>query len=1572
MTTFNFDLWTRAAMHYWTQWWSDRLQRCGLNKAEFASATRMGDEDLRAWANTAMGFLKGNQIELKRVFCPTRKTKQAPNDRLAKIAAATTVAGEAPLTVSDLWAALGAAVSQRDTAPAAPNPWHPAFPQVPHDRIEVAAALPPVIGRSDVEAIGTVEEWAKALLSRRFGGGAWLWVVGRPGSGRKHVARQLVESVRVIDPKIDVMVETAEPIAGWERFRSTNPNAVVVAVAHRRPESSRKDHQADQELYPKMWGHVELAAAAQQLQSGGFISNDQHTLLAKFAERVKHDSELLGPDKRPAAVVQVAAEVLGGAIVDSPRSVRANLRQVTWSGILGRLPQGHFCRPAIGRLLALFWSERIASSAQSDWRRVPRDEAIRLMSVAMERCWPDEMLQSVDALAQALSQERLGSKERKDLAQRLQLVVRKDGAALLEDFLTCSALARDGEFVTSPEPAGALLAATAILPTTLAPVVLADPDNSEIACEWALSGHDPMTVAGLLASVPTHVRPFSSMWLLAFAWAARQGLSSKWVARYLQNEWATALLATIYGFGDPDSYSVWSGRRHGDAAISLLQNASLHWSGQLVDLNPANPQSDLERHLPASCRVLLRQWLALRERVWRADTAWYRAQDWLPRILATVAAHSRGEVAALDDADQGTTNADGPTAAKPVEIDLNRLTAEALWWLAPGQLLGLANGEIQDERRPFSLKLAERIDCQVRRAESGDVAAQDWLAGEHLAVDEAREWPIVVRAKPGEDALDTWTRAPAENRLRWLLDRATGRPRELAVLIALLSWQFSDQPFDGSKHRAVVFGILDRQPRPRLHELVRNIALPWARGRPAIEVFDNNWGLKLAEHCRFADILTEALEAPQRWLAPQRAVRVRGEVVLEITDKARRDQHWWCYRLESGAATWGRFAAADAFAHAAAVALHRLGQPEALRQRWAALPEWALPAELDADLQALAQHAPPQYVERVWHGEKPLDAEQLLAGRAWLEEQGEFIRTNGTPLALFGRQNKLERPDLEGEFKELLDLAVVKGRFDVAAANSHWHHHARLKDFDPSGHFWTCASRPREHDLDVDQRHAPILQHAIWLWTRPPLPGPLADWLASLKEGEREFTPGYLRRKSVAPWDRNNELVQLALDRASRAAVALSELGDATPLVDWVAHISHRDDDDDNWFQASKLHAQGKRITESAALGTHAWQLALQMPDSRGKGEGGLTVAEHVLDNLSPRWASPPQPLADWVLDAVLAAPTATVWRFIHHRSNEDLKDRRFLPLLRQLHRDVTSVAQRTWLAQHIECLEPNDTGLLDAVSAWLATASEPFAGPEKLIDAATRHPIPLGGFSDLLVAAKRLWLAGRLDVNTLHDGLLRLALRFPPDVPLTDDDSFGLYDEPQAGDDSDRLAAFFRRRDRERMLALRQIPQRLVDLAIELGDQALAERVCVVLGKHGAKQLGRVRSHFVDDDDLARPLQLLDRNEPLTSNVALETELSAMRLALRHAHTDDVRRYANERWDRQLAEGAADRDIAYMLMMFQYLGPADWDAAVGRIPADRVAAVLVEGLAQGFTRGMSDSALQHVLAACATPEAPT
>lgn len=1523
MPTFDKATWTAAAGQAWHAWWTEQLAVRRITVAELAQGSYAKDESVDSWRNTLDAMIKGDAQAIRRAFSPARETKVGPEVHLPRLCAVLSAKGP-PVAVEQLWEQLDIARTGRSTVAAAAVPWHPAFAHVDAERMTVPAVLPLPSGRDTVkENECPAQAWAKMIASRLSGATSkpmWIWVTGKPGSGRRHAAREIARLCHEVSPEVVFEVLEVEPAGGWSRVRAAKPSTYIVAVAEETPSGVGGFDNLDVEVAPRPWTAREVELCAAKLLELSRIDALAHAKLVEFANRAGADPELLGPDKRPVAVVQLLAEIVAGGAPTSAGSVRQTLRGAGWAKLAASMPEAHYLRTHGQALMQQLWAASIAHAPDGKWWRLTRDAAQTMLGAADNAAARLVAAEHIDELRTRLDKEREVEK-RKRLSAQIVNIAFRSGNVLIESLIRTGCLVESEGHLEPVDRNLALLDAASVPPVAISTAVLIDFRNLDLAREWGLAEHKIGNFVAAALACPEHVRPFAWRWILEFAWAQRSRLTTEEIRQFVVPAWAGVLLSEMHGYGDLAVHSWTAAQRGTGDTVALLREVSLEWSGILPDLDPVRPFQSLTGWvLPQDLRRLER-WLAFRVKLTQqvSDPLW--PASWLPLAL----------VAALGYASY--------RKADPAQLDLH--AGKALWYLAPGQLLALQPGHVTEAGlEEWQSHLKARLDCQAARAERGDESARAWMAGEHI--------PTGARGgtDPAADPLLPWSRVPIADRLKWLRLRARGEEREVALLNLCFTWGCRSVEPKPADHWSDFCAILERQPRDQLEARVAELALPWRPNWREFKDLTIADGLRLAERFGFTQILVDALEAPQRWLNLQGAARVRGKIRLAAPESNRHDENWAIRAFLSEESTWGGLAVAEAMANSAAAALHRLGQPQHLQRRWSSLPDWELPQALRDQMASLGGDKFGYGFEFDSHNLTPMDAPAAAEGVEWLRSASS---PDGHNLVWWwtGGRTVAGHTGVWEELGLLYRLAVAPGRFDVAGRDLSHRYRGGDEPGNPSTHFWRWAGSPREEDLDHLARLPHILAHALWLWAIPQLPHALAKWSASLR---KRFSPIEMIRlpadTSLATWDDDHGLKNAAYDRLTAAAQALLALHDDTPLQDWVASLNAPEREPRNWFRASQATVVARAVLGDKGVAVRAFRLALRAQPTHD--EFGRAPIATLLDILIRNYKEAKAPVPDWLLKELASAPQAVALRFL--RDGEPKHDDRYLPLLRSVLAGSDTLTEQLWCASAIRALEPGDPQLGKLLLRWLEESPDPFSGPSHLNYGIFRTP-PSGGYADNLAMCVELWRAGQLPEARLRRGLHRISALMPEVLPATSVSDYGTFDPDPVV-----------RQAKELRFGLELACDHLLRLAFDLGDRDLAERAAEYLRPHQDYRKDDVRRVFASGAELVAAMTAQPGEPPRCLSDLLGPEDAALRLVGMPEFAAQVLDFALQRLQRLLDVPADPRELGYVLLIFRRLGDSEWQRAIEMVPPSVRTEVLAATVAMGWDHQHADDYLNRVL----------
>jgi hypothetical protein len=320
-----------------------------------------------------------------------------------------------------------------------------------------------------------------------MGAKPWVWVIGPTGSGRRHAAAGLVAALGEENVACPILRLDGQPEEGWERYRDRRPDAVVVAVAENRPLLNRRANIGDAELMLGPWGGREVRFCAARLRELGHVDEQAFARMDALGARAEADPEMIGPDRRPSAVLRLVAAVRDGATPATPQDVRTMLRDMAWRTAVERLPEHDVLRDDGHRLLSALWQGRLTNARNGQWWRMSRQEASEALADAARTVWKAAAVRSIDATLAAIRSEK--SKYQKGLLiDRAVRLVRLNGDVILDSWVDCGVLRLKGDEVEAADQVQALLLATATLPVALSVAVVSDPVNLAVPREWALQG----------------------------------------------------------------------------------------------------------------------------------------------------------------------------------------------------------------------------------------------------------------------------------------------------------------------------------------------------------------------------------------------------------------------------------------------------------------------------------------------------------------------------------------------------------------------------------------------------------------------------------------------------------------------------------------------------------------------------------------------------------------------------------------------------------------------------------------------------------------------------------------------------------------------------------------------------------------------------------------------------------------------------------------------------------------------------------------------------------------------------
>ena len=189
--------------------------------------------------------------------------------------------------------------------------------------------------------------------------------------------------------------------------------------------------------------------------------------------------------------------------------------------------------------------------------------------------------------------------------------------------------------------------------------------------------------------------------------------------------------------------------------------------------------------------------------------------------------------------------------------------------------------------------------------------------------------------------------------------------------------------------------------------------------------------------------------------------------------------------------------------------------------------------------------------------------------------------------------------------------------------------------------------------------------------------------------------------------------------------------------------------------------------------------------------------------------------------------------------------------------------------------------------------------------------------------------------------------------------------------DDESLNAHFEREATRARDSALADVPRKLVELAVQIGDIDLAANVADLVAKAGGEKLTFFSGQPSSSEELVESLRTFNHDGPLCDDASLEREHAAQRLAFRGEYPTVTREFATRRLDRLIREGADARDVAYVLLIMRRLSAAEWQDALARMPLPLKRLALGEMLAMGWTEGDGALVLRQLVLDVLRPRVP-
>ena len=1203
--------------------------------------------------------------------------------------------------------------------------WHSLFPGLTLDEVAILSRLS-MCDQQQGDAL--VKQVRSHLFRKQTDKHAWLWIVGRPGTGRRTMGRVLANLVpQQQGDSAEVKLLLEEPAEGW--FEEITPGGTpVIAVAPQVPWEKSPDEMDGQETTVLPWDHVEAETLARRLRSVGAVDDHQLENCLELCRRIEVAPWFLGADQRPETVIAALARVVHRGVPGTPGQLRDWVLEDAWTRAVERAP-------ALGlldqQLMGRFWSQHMLTQARPLSFRLEQQGALALLKEVLAQTPRDESLErSWEPCLQRLLDAK--GKKRGEEAKALQAVLLlEEPPVLLNAMINGGLLRKVGGFVEAADATHARvwcargLAERRTLGLDERPELLLERGWHWLMVEIGIAGMPPEVVTDQLNAIPLWgAIEVAQSWIM-YAAPLGKGLLQRIPEDIFRDAWHGSLWSWLFDVPEPYQPRPWG--RDKKLLTAALRTVSERFNGVLPDFESDNLVEELEGRATEAIRVLS-----------------------MPgrKVLSQI---QNGE-------------------------DLKQLTREAVS-VAPAQWLPWTRGRL-DWWRP-NLTLAWRL--LEERAGRGDRRARAMLTGEDLKPSWVGsfgdEWerhpehavPLDLRlewiGQAGKrDTMAFW--------LLWKVIHAQGWPKQgddegpLAwkpdettvdlMVSALQQFPHKTKAVEEVLERSLLVSnqlrVLDSDPMPPpaltppvLESLLargeRRLpnALPVDR---VLEIYNNekppteaemvaqDWftlgeiapslAMALAIKLQLSGPLLTAVRSFEAWRADLGAGLLGREVVLR--DRSGTTELRWKAPTDDESFPWSLFQRFDGVAEQAALALCGLGEPGPLRERWNHGYGPNIPEKLADDLQwiellrrargcpfeVLTKAKPPMNEIKDALSDRPdrqasshegLDSHWQVSHHLRLQKQGLLGLPGDDVLKRWHR--RLET------FKQILRKQPWRKSRAALPLQAAWF--GLWQGIGPRA---TGIGRdPAELSItqkELDAELAQTLELVVALDDQtldPPMNS--AAWQTSLYimmlEQECLQTPepqvlSWLQRVLGAQTALGAQ-VQAPLDRireriASRSSELLLGGGDDTPLRDWLSALPR---DEADFHLPPRLQDLDAPITENPKLQDRLWRLCADDTDRRVLFRRLIPMI-HGQDGLRP-----------WMFRQVQSKETSEYSRFLFLR--EAHLDSRSEDLLRELVRACDHVRTRAFYAYRLHRHSRWDHDVICALLAWLDEDPDPLSG---------------------------------------------------------------------------------------------------------------------------------------------------------------------------------------------------------------------------------------------------------------------
>ncbi len=914
-----FDL-DKMARERWAGWIQAALTRHGASQKELA--IEIGQDDGSSKRSEVSRFVNGDEGALRAWF--TRHPERV-----------NILARHAGLSVDELRAKL-AALQRGELEPE--MAWHPAFPELRLEDVEIPAALEGERGETlegviaqVVSRLGDPKQWSSSAKYENLG------LVGPAGRGRDVAARQVrarlqarLDAVRS-EAVAKVAADQAKDRRGRQRETAEIPAIQVelaLAPAPLEPapgvlrllvmdeeQAHRTENLSHLRLRLTRWGAAQAVALARRLAA--LLPAGPSSALRSFADRAETTPAMIGEEACPDLVIRLLAEVTRRGCPPSVLATRDLLARAAWEQ--AQVRAGDALKPFDERLLdrlmaGLAARHRTRTEDVRSWTWAPRAVVMETLRAAMGALLGPAAGRPLAALVAEAKQAKGAA--RQAAFEALELTLASEPAeAVLDALIRGGVFAEEdrytGVFLAVVEPTVAAIWAARGL-SELPPfdpdwLRLLDPDWLFVLDELGRRGLRMEALQARLEGHPEELRLDAAAWRVRFALVSAEPIPMG----VLLPAWATMVWAEAHGMFSTRHIS-WQTPWAGWVRRALRELSTRHRDG--LPVFDEDPVVELARLVPESDRVLIELW---RQTPQAGVVEPERTKRW--GFFGWVDLQDREELARL------------------------------LCQLCPDQVV---------PTRPWSLEwcsgrdLARGIVRLGERAKAGDDQAARLLDGRAWL--EAREeqvfldFEVIPGGRPAPLAIRIWRHMPACALLSWAAAAGHTGPAA-ALLLQELGGRLKPEEIEGAL--SDLLRLATAAGSAEVEDLCARSLLRSPKGyRP----LDAGLAVKLAGRLRMKELLLQVVHQPAE-LLPDSRLRVRDARVTIEPD-------WWVQPLvveieeQHGHTLGAQIELVDILdemerdAHQAAIELFHLGEPAALRDRYIRGPRYLLDLPIWRDL----------------------------------------------------------------------------------------------------------------------------------------------------------------------------------------------------------------------------------------------------------------------------------------------------------------------------------------------------------------------------------------------------------------------------------------------------------------------------------------------------------------------------------------------------------------------------------------------------------------------------------------------